>query len=140
MVPDLLPYYGNRLSVETADIPFERSFDGFERTVATPLRGGALAEFRAKQSRFYRGTIVVRRGGRELTPAYGELTITSGKDQTESPIGGKGEFELEDPKPGRSTADVLWAGGRCRMTLNIPASSQLLHDLGRLRCSVNGAR
>lgn len=140
VVPDLLPYYGNRLSVEPMDIPLDRSFRALHRTVATPLRGGALVEFRAKQSHFFRGTMVVRRGGRDVTPAYGELTISSGQHQTESPLGLAGEFELEDPRPGPSTAEVVWQGGRCRMTLTIPASSQLVLELGKVRCIEKGAR
>ena len=140
LVPGLLPYYGNRLSIATEDIPLNRSIGGFHRTVATAPRAGALVLFRAKQTHFFRGTIVVRRGKRDVTPAYGELTIRSGKHHTESPLGQKGEFELEDPKSGRSTVDVVWAGGRCHMSLVIPASSQLIVNLGQLRCKEKDAK
>jgi outer membrane usher protein len=140
LVTGLLPYYGNRLSIAPGDIPFNRSIGGLRRTVATSPRGGALVLFRAKQTHYYRGTIVVRRGQRDVIPAYGELTVRSGRHHTESPLGKKGEFELEDPRPGRATVDVVWAGGRCRMSLVIPASRQLVMSLGQIRCQEKGAR
>ena len=39
LVPDLLPYYGNVMGINDADVPMDRAIDSVESVVAPPVRG-----------------------------------------------------------------------------------------------------
>ena len=47
LVPNLLPYYANRLGISDQDVPFDREIETVEQAVAPPYRGGALVTFQA---------------------------------------------------------------------------------------------
>ena len=44
LVPNLLPYYGNRLGINDKDIPMDHDIGTTELTIAPPFRGGPEAE------------------------------------------------------------------------------------------------
>ena len=39
LIPNMLPYYGNRVGIEDKDIPFEYNINATEMTIAPPYRG-----------------------------------------------------------------------------------------------------
>jgi outer membrane usher protein len=135
LVPDLLPYYGNRLSIADSDIPIDYVVSEADVTLAPPYRGGAVVLFPVRLVQRSTGTIAVVRQGQEITPVYGQLVVHSGADDVESPIGTDGEFYLEGVSPGRHDASVTWGGGSCSFTIVVPAAKTPVGTLGRLRCT-----
>jgi outer membrane usher protein len=135
LVPNLLPYYGNRLGIADQDIPIEYSIDTTERLVAPPVRGGAVVTFPARRIQAFMGSLVMDVRGRAVTPAYGQLTVTAAGQTYESPIGRDGEFYLESLPRGRHSAVIEHKEGTCRFTLEATASPASLVDLGTLRCA-----
>jgi outer membrane usher protein len=136
LVPNLLPYYGNRLSIADQDIPIDYSIGATERLVGPPVKGGSVVTFPAHRVQAYMGTLTVEAGGRTMTPTYGELTVTAEGRTYESPIGHDGEFYLENLPAGRHPAVVEHKDGVCRFTLETPVSPASLVDMGPVRCSV----
>jgi outer membrane usher protein len=136
LVPNLLPYYGNRLGISDQDIPIDYSISVTDRLVAPPLKGGSVVTFPARRVQAFVGTVVVETAGRTVTPAYGQLTVTAEGQTYESPIGRDGEFYLENLPRGRHPAIVDHKDAVCRFTLETPVSAASLVDVGTVRCVV----
>jgi outer membrane usher protein len=134
LVPNLLAYYGNRLSIAPEDVPLDRSIVRNELTIAPPWHGGAVALFAL--GREWRGTgrLVVVREGRETVPAYGRLEVRANGVVAESPLGEQGEFYLESLPPGSHQAVVELEESTCTFILEVQTSNVPVVDLGVLRC------
>ena len=135
VVPDLLSYQANRLGIDDQDVPLDWEVLASERVVAPPYRGGAVVEFPVRRHSAVTGELTVVGPEREVTPAFGTLTVTVGRDEFRSPIGGRGEFYLENVPVGRHPAAVDFAGGRCDFVLEVPVKSDAVVNLGSLRCA-----
>lgn len=135
LVPNLLPYYGNILSIADQDIPFDYAIDQTQRVVAPPYRGGALVSF-GRRLQAATGTIVLDTAAGLVVPAFGDIAVTPGQGAMDvtSPIGPRGEFFLEGLPPGRYAAQVQFGGEPCRFTLDVPAASGPIATLGSLVC------
>jgi outer membrane usher protein len=136
LIPNLLPYYANRLGIKDEDIPIEYSISTTERMVGPPVKGGSVVTFPARRVQAFIGSLVLEIEDRTVTPAYGQLTVTAGGETFESPIGRDGEFYLENLPRGRHAAVVDHKEALCRFTLETPVSPASLVDLGTVRCTV----
>lgn len=134
-VPDLIPYYGNRLRIDHRDLPLNYQPGELERVVAPPLLGGAVVEFTATPTSFVRGSVVVREQGARVIPEYGELSVATPAGPVSSPIGKDGHFELEGLAAGLHRATVTYAGGTCAFSFAVPVSTDVVIDVGELQCS-----
>jgi outer membrane usher protein len=142
LVPDLQPYYGNVLNISDSDIPLRYSVDGVRMTMAVPYRGGALAVFPVQMVRRVTGTIRIVERGQPRIPEYGELTVTASgaPDPIGSPVGGNGDFYLEDVPDGRHRAVVIDNKGSCSLMLEVPPSGDAVIDLGAIECTTMEGR
>lgn len=61
LVPGLLPYYGNTVSIAEQDIPLDRSVEATQRIIAPPFRGGALVTFPVRRTQHSTGRVVLLR-------------------------------------------------------------------------------
>ena len=136
LVPNLLPYYANRLAISDQDVPLDHEVEQVERDVAPPYRGGALVVFRADARQTLTGTMTLQAGSQSIVPAFGELTVAVGGRTASSPIGRDGEFYLENIAPGRHQVTVAYKNLTCRVAVDIPASMAPSIQLGTLRCIV----
>ena len=70
---------------------------------------------------------------------YGELTVTNRNGRSfGSPVGNDGSFYFENLHAGAYTAVVENRTGRCTFTIEIPASSETVINLGKVRCTGGG--
>jgi outer membrane usher protein len=136
LVPDLLSYYGNRLSISDQDVPLDYSIEATEKVVSPPHRGGAIVSFPVRKVRSVTGSLTVREGGIAVVPASGELRVRVGESESVSPVGNGGEFYLENVPSGRHPAKVEFEGGTCRFLLEIPASAERFLNLGPVVCGI----
>jgi outer membrane usher protein len=134
LVPNILPYYANRLSIADTDVPLDYAVEETERSIAPPYRGGALVLFPVERVRMVAGSIVMEFEGRTIVPAYGRLTLSLGNIPTDFPIGSLGEFYLQNVAPGRHTAVVSYGTASCEITIEVPATETPSIHLGTLRC------
>jgi outer membrane usher protein len=134
LVPNLLPYYGNRLSIADQDMPIDYRIEATDRLAGPPVKGGSVVTFPARRVQAVMGTVVVEIDGRTVTPAYGQLTVTAEGQTYESPIGRDGEFYLENVPRGRYSALIDHKDASCRFTLETPASTASLVDVGTVHC------
>jgi hypothetical protein len=122
--------------VNDKDLPLDYKIDSVEEVAATPNRGSALVRFAAKRTWFVRGTLVVRRLGRDkdVIPAYGEVIMDSGDRLRTSPIAREGEFEFEGLGAGEHAMRIEYAEGVCEMKLVVPVSDGPIAHVGALVC------
>jgi outer membrane usher protein len=137
LVPDLMPYYGNRLSLATRELALGLELEASERVVAPPYRGGARVTFQLVRARYVRGVLVLESDG--SAPAFGTLTIIdAGSTQVagaaSSPVGAEGEFELAGLGAGLHRGEVEYAGGRCVVVLIVPSDAAPIVTIGRVLC------
>jgi outer membrane usher protein len=136
LVPNVLPYYANRLGISDQDVPLDRGLTGTERAVATPYRGGAVVVFDAEQVKGVTGTITLAFADRTVVPEFGDLVVSVGDREVESPIGHQGVFYLEGLAAGRYTATVRHHGSACSFSIVVPATAAPVADLGAVRCAM----
>ncbi|MBD2326394.1 fimbria/pilus outer membrane usher protein [Alkalinema sp. FACHB-956] len=134
LVPNLLPYYGNRLGITTEDIPNNYDVGGTEQVIAPPYRGGAVVRFAVEKAQAIMGTLVIDKGGQSEIPSYGQVTVGGQARSVVSPLGKQGEFYLENLAAGTYGAEVEYEGGVCRFSITVPQSKESFIKLGQLRC------
>jgi outer membrane usher protein len=140
LVPELIPYYGNRLAIADEDLPLDFRVGKTEVLLAPPLRGGAVAHFDIERVKIVVGSVGLDVGsGRVVSPSFGQMTVRIGLANTSSPLGRGGEFYFENLRPGRFAAEVDSATGSCRFELEVPAGENAFVDLGRVRCAGQAA-
>jgi outer membrane usher protein len=134
LVPSLLPYYGNRLSIAGQDVPLNYAIHSTEKTIAPPFRGGAIVTFPIQRIQSTMGTVLLESSGQTMIPAYGQLTIAADGKRFESPIGEQGEFYLENVPAGRYGGIIEYKEKLCEFMLEVPDSAEQVVRLGSLRC------
>jgi outer membrane usher protein len=134
LIPNLLSYYGNRISIEHRDVPFEYEIGAVEKLVAPPYRGGAIIEFPVHRLRTVSGTVVLVDPDGHIIPSYGQIAIEAGDRTIESPLGAAGEFYFENLEAGRHEATIVTSTRECSLVLDIPESPSTFIDLGLIRC------
>jgi outer membrane usher protein len=136
VIPGLLPYYGNRLSIADSDVPIDRDLQRNEMVLATPYRGGALALFPAPRPWRVSGRVVLLRGTDVVIPANGGLTVTTATGPIESSLGSDGAYYFEGLPPGDYTARLEFGGETCDLTLHVPPSNAPVIKAAVATCSV----
>jgi outer membrane usher protein len=135
IVPNLLAYYGNRVSINDADVPMDRDLPKDAVLLAPPFRGGAIALFPAPRPSRVTGQFVVVHGLTIVTPANWGLTIARPAGTISTGLGGDGAFYLEDLQPGDYAATLEGDGLRCRVSLHVPASQDVVIKSGVTTCT-----
>lgn len=135
VVPGLLPYYANSVSIAPEDVGIEYQLDRIRALIAPPNRGPALVRFDAAISHAASGRIVVIDGENRIVPAYGDVSFElGGKPPVTSPIGKAGEFYLENVPEGPLALRVAFGERTCRTTVTIPTGIHIVADLGEISC------
>ena len=135
LVPDLLSYYGNRLRIEDKDIPLDYEVGAVERSIAPPYRGGALVQFSVRRIQSVTGSVAIHTTAGEVTPAFGQFTLTRDGVEVVSPLGNGAEFYLENIASGTYTARIEYTGGSCVFTITIPVTTEPFVRLGKVVCA-----
>jgi outer membrane usher protein len=134
LVPSLLPYQANRLSIRGEDVPLEYELGPLEQVVAPPLRGGAVARFAVRRIAAVTGALSVPLPEGRVRPANGEVTVAAGDLRRASPVTAEGRFWLDGLPAGRHRAEVAWREGFCAVDLEIGPAAGAVVDLGELEC------
>jgi outer membrane usher protein len=134
IVPNVLPNYGNRLTIEEKDVPVNYSIEANERIIAPSNGGAVLALFPVKRLQSITGRLLVDANGKSIVPAYGQLTLAVNGEALVSPLGKQGEFYLEDVPPGRYPAEVQFGDQVRKFEVRVPPSADPILDLGEVIC------
>jgi outer membrane usher protein FimD/PapC len=133
-LPSLGSYYENQISIADKDVPIDYSLREVLRVVSPPLRSGSRIPFEVKRFRAVSGTLGWRREGEWKPAEYVEVRLSAEGKGISFPTGKGGEFYVEDLGPGTHAASVEQEGKRCLFEMTVPATDDLIVDLGRLTC------
>jgi outer membrane usher protein len=134
LVPDLQPYYGSKLAIRDRDVPVEYEPGRTSRSVAPPLRGGAIVAFDVRRISAIAGRLFVGLPVEEKRPVNGELSVIVDGELRASPIDDGGRFFLERMPPGKHVVQAVWGGGSCRAVVTLPERAPPIFDAGEVRC------
>ncbi len=135
VVPNLLAYYGNRVSINDSDVPMDRDVPRDWMLLAPPYRGGAIALFPALRQWRVSGRFVIDRGTEIVTPSNWTLSVATDTGRVESALGNDGGYYLEGVGPGDHEAVMEGDGVTCAVTLHVPASNQPVIRAGVTTCT-----
>ncbi|MEK6696150.1 MAG: fimbria/pilus outer membrane usher protein, partial [Candidatus Deferrimicrobiota bacterium] len=133
-LPSLGSYYENRISIADKDVPIEYSLREVLKVVSPPLRSGSRIPFEVKRIQAVTGTLGLRRDGEWKPAEYVEVRLPVEGREIAFPTGKGGEFYVEDLGPGTHVATVEQEGKRCLFEMKVPATDDMIVDLGRLTC------
>ena len=131
-LPNLQPNYANQIRISADNLPLAYNTLGTSQVIAPPYRGGGIVRFVVEKTQAITGLLQVKKGDKILIPAYGELSLV-GNDQI-SPIAEKGEFYLDNLKPGNYQARIDFKEGICQFTLEVSESKAIITNVGTLTC------
>ena len=136
-VPNLLPYYGNKLGIADKDVPLNYTINATEKVVGPPFRGGAVVSFPVQRIQRIMGQMTLDDEDRTTVPAFGQLALTVNGKVFDSPIGRQGEFYLENVPAGRHSATVEHKDKTCNFTIDVPNLDESEIKLGTLKCQLH---
>ena len=134
LIPNLLPYYGNVISVNDQDIPLDYRLGDVVRSIAPPYRSGAVLTFSATRIQAVTGTVSLDAAGKVVVPEYGQLTVVVAGQSITSPIGPTGEFYFEMLPPGQHQAKLEYLGATGTCLVVVPVSTAIVVKLGSITC------
>jgi outer membrane usher protein len=129
VVPHLLSYHDNSITIAGDDVPLDANVESGERIISPGLRNGPSVTFAASRTQRIMGRVRRSLAGTATAPLNGDLVLTDG---TLSPLGRDGQFYFENLPAGTIDGRVMFEGITYQCQLEIPASSQsrlVLHDI-----------
>jgi outer membrane usher protein len=130
-VPRLASYFENPVAIEDGDLPVNYIVPQARLIVSPALRSGVLLDFRAHAVTAVAGRLVA--AGRAFADAQGDVRVAG--EAHEILTSRDGSFYVEQVPPGRYEGTATRPDGTCRFTLEVPASNEVVTDLGEVRCA-----
>ncbi len=133
-LPDLGSYYENQVSINDKDIPIDYTLDEVVKYVSPPLRSGSVVAFGVRKLRAVTGRLRIRWEGEDVPAEYCEVVLRGEGKEIVFPTGKGGEFYFEEAVPGAYEASLAFRGKGCTFALTVPATDEMILDLGVLHC------
>jgi len=134
LIPNLVSYSPNFVSIEAGDIPVDVSLTRTRQFVTPKFRSAAIASFDVEHLQSFVGSLIMDDFGRRHPVEFGHLELFDGQSSRENRIGKAGEFYLENLSPGDHAATITWKDKVCKFRLKIPQSTDVMVDLGEITC------
>jgi outer membrane usher protein len=115
LVPGLLPYQMNRLSIDPVDVPLGVEVRGTQQRVIPYARSGVFLDFPVKRTR--NALVILMQPDGKPVPGGARVTVLPGSRAYT--VARRGEVYLTDLEPD-SRIEVRWAGGGCDLSLTVP--------------------
>lgn len=133
ILPELQPYQANNVRIDTKNLPLDISVAVTEVDTAPYFRSGVLLSLPAKRTV---GAVVAftQANGRPV-PAGATLQLLG--DNTEFPVGKKGEAYITGLKVGENVATINWAEMMCTISFTLPADAGFQPSIGPFQCMEN---
>ncbi|GMT41785.1 MAG: hypothetical protein IEMM0002_0196 [bacterium] len=137
LVPGLISYYNNKISLGTENLPLEYVLEGDDKQYVKPgYRGGSVVEFRISRLQAFEGRLFFIEKGEKTAAQYAGLEITLDGEIMEIFTGANGEFYMENIPPGEYTARLFDDKKECEIRLTVPESDKMIVDMGEVSCEI----
>jgi outer membrane usher protein len=135
LVPDLMAYAKNILSINPSDLPADYNVDKSTQLVQGRRRSGSVVTFDISKFSAVEGYLYLKTPTGELPIEQLPFEVRVNDKKIASFLGKDGYFYLENIPIGQYEATAILEKGICVVTLNIPESDAVLTDLGKLICN-----
>ena len=129
-VPRLASYFENPVAIEDGDLPVNYIVPRARILVSPALRSGVLLDFQAHAVTAIAGRLVI--GSQPFADAQGSVQV--GGEARELLTSRDGSFYLEQVPAGHYEGVATRPDGKCRFTLQVPTSSEVVAELGEVHC------
>ena len=129
LVPGLLPYQENQLTIDPAELPFDIEIRGVKEMALPYARSGVFVDFPVRRSR--NALVLLRQPDGTPVPAGARVTVSPGERQFI--VGKRGEAYLMDLVDSNRLS-VLWQGGGCQLDLPLDPKGPSEPRIGPLTC------
>ncbi|MFQ5598468.1 MAG: fimbria/pilus outer membrane usher protein [Nitrospiria bacterium] len=137
LIPNLSPYYDNKVVIDDRDIPLDYSISKVKDTVSPFFGSGTIIPFEVKKFQAVGGRVHYRLEGKTLPAELLLVNLKKGEDLFQFQTGFDGEFYLENLDAGRYGTSFEIGDRTCVFDLVIPATTELFTDLGDLVCETH---
>jgi outer membrane usher protein len=137
LVPGLISYYYNNLSIEDKDIPVNYDIGEIKKYVSTYLRGGGVVSFEVRKLQAFWGKFLISEKIEKTPAEYWGLEIQLKEKLIEAIVGKGGEFYLENLNPGKYPAKLFLKEKKCFFEIVIPKSDDIMVNMGEITCEMD---
>ena len=137
VVPNLVSYLDNKLSFEATDIPVNYEMTEVERYIAPAYRSGSIVSFQVSKVQAFEGRLFIVHQGVRKDAESAVLSLNVQGKETESVVGKRGEFYLENLIPGKYPARLTVNGRVCTFQMVVPESTEMTVKMGDITCEIN---
>ena len=136
IIPNLVSYADNHISIEGQDVPVDRALKNTSRRLSPKFRTGSVARFDVERFQGFFGYIYLEDNGKRKTADFARLVLQSQDQSFDTVVGKGGEFYLENLVPGNYRAKIKLDGNICDFKLEIPESNIMMVELGDYVCQM----
>ncbi|WP_290793644.1 fimbria/pilus outer membrane usher protein, partial [Halomonas sp.] len=129
LVPDLLPYQANQLTIDPVELPFDVEIKSVKETAVPFARSGLLVDFPVHRSR--NALVLLHQSDGSEVPAGARVTVSPGEE--DFLVGKRGEAYLMNLSDSNHLS-VQWKDGACELFLPLDPAGPSEPRIGPLTC------
>ena len=129
LVPDLLPYQANQLTINPVKLPFDIEIQSIKEIAVPFARSGLFVDFPVYRSR--NALVLLRQLDGAVVPVGARVTVSS--DESEFLVGKRGETYLMNLSDSNHLS-VQWKGRLCELMLELDPDGPSEPRIGPLTC------
>ena len=118
----------------TWDTPKDYSIISSRKIINPKFRTGSVADFNVKKFQGFIGYLYLENNGLIKSADYASIVLKNNKQTFSSIVGRSGEFYFENLAQGRYKGQAQLEGELCQFDLSIPASKEMMVELGEFVC------
>jgi outer membrane usher protein len=130
VVPRLLPYQRNALTIESTELPLDADIRSTQVEASPYFRSGLLFKFDVQRTRSALVTIELEGG----SPLPVGAVVRLGEGTEEFPVAQRGEVYITGVAA-TNRIQALWKGQTCTMDFELPTADTPIQHAGPLRCA-----
>ncbi len=134
IIPNLRSFHDNRIDIESRDIPINYTIPSLTQYISPSYRSGSSVEFNVSKIQGIVGTVIIMVDGNRIPAEFAAMHIRTEDNIVEGLVGTEGEFYLENIPSGKYMAELVYRDKKCKFSIIIPESEEMLIDLGEISC------
>jgi outer membrane usher protein FimD/PapC len=137
VIPELNSLFDNQISINDRDIPLDYTLAKIRTYVSPPLHSGTRIPFEADRFQAAGGSLHLKTHAETRPVSLVEVQLQADDRTIVFQTDREGNFYIEQLKPGTYAAAFDVMGKTCKFDVIIPASTDVIIDLGALTCALD---
>lgn len=137
IVPSLISYNYNKLSFDPTDIPINYELTEIDKYISPAYRSGSIVTFDVRKIQAFEGRLFLIIKGEKKPAESAVLEVMVNGKIVEAVIGKRGEFYIENLKPGKFPAKMTLEDKQCSFEITVPESREMNVNIGDISCEMD---